>query len=281
MNRMKYLTILLFFCLINSAAFSQQIDNVFFAVTVNTIKLEYRVSGLKYNQTLNTELFVSTDGGKSFKGPLAFVSGNIGPGISNGQQIIVWEAVNEMKIENADLAFDVRGALVEEKIKRSVFVAFSGNMLTPVGVRAGLLGKTGVYVSIQSNFRPTLTGSYTYDDNTIIDYDRFAWYEFTSGYEVSAFAVCAGFTSQLRPNLFIYTGAGFGKEEYFYKINEYSYEDNSLLGSDFGKDEEASVKGLALEAGLIIRVKNFLIIGGGTSTGFQIPNWLAGIGYSF
>lgn len=281
MNRLKYPAILLLVLLINNIAFAQQIDNVFFAVTGNDIKLEYRVSGLKYNQTLNTKLYVSTNGGKSFTGPMKFVRGNIGPGITNGDQVIIWEAVNEMKIEYVEIAFDVRGELVEEKIKRSYFAAYSGNTVTPIGIRAGLLGKTGVYVSLQTNFRPTLTGSYTYDDNAIIDYDRLAWYEFTSGHEVAAFSVCAGLTSQVGPDLFVYTGAGYGKEEHFYKINEYSYDDNSLLGSDYGKDEEASVKGLTVEAGIIVRIKNVLIIGGANSTGFQIPNWVAGVGYSF
>lgn len=267
--------------LLSSQIFAQRIENVRFTVAGNNIEVYYKVTGLKFNQTLTTTLFVSIDGGVNFQGPLNFVSHDLGSGIINGQHKVVWEATKEIPLDNINLVFDVRAEVVETKIQRTFFAAVSGNLTTPLGLRAGLLGKTGLYISFQTNTTPGITGSYTYKDNAITDYDRFAWYEFTSEHKKAAWTACAGATFQAGRNFFIYTGAGYGKYELLYEIKEYSYENNAFLGTDYGRDKDLSVTGPTIEAGIIIRTGKVLLMGGANVLNFKIPNWTAGIGISF
>ncbi len=260
---------------------AQQVENITFVIEGNNIVVKYNVYGVKYDQSLNTSLFVSTDGGKTYQGPLKLVSGDVGPGILNGSHQIVWESIQEIPLNNNYIAFEVRAEVIQNKNPKSFYVALSGNLTTPLGFRAGLLGKTGLYASIQTNTSPGITGSYTYFDNSLTDYDQFAWYEFTSAHKEAAWTACLGATSQISRNFFIYAGAGYGKYELLYEINEYSYENDALLGSDYGIDKEASASGLAVEAGFIYRFKKLLILGGASSLQFKNLNWVAGLGFSF
>ena len=93
--------------------------------------------------------------------------------------------------------------------------------------------------------------------------------------------VCGGITQQVGRNWFLYAGAGYGKEDYLYKINEYSYDGDALLGTDYARDIKISTTGVAVEAGIIFRTGKFLLTGGASSVAFTMPNWQAGIGYSF
>ncbi len=274
-----YLIVLLM--LFSTQLFAQRIEQVQFKVAGNNIEIYYNASGLKFNQTVTTSLFVSTDGGVNFQGPLKLVTGELGPGIINGRHKIIWEAAKEIPLDNVNLVFDVRGEITEAPNKRDFFAAYTGNLTTPLGLRVGLLGKTGIYVSFQSNLTPGKKGSYTYEDNAITDYNRFAWYEFTSEHKKVAYTVCAGATFQTGRNFFIYAGAGYGKYEMLYEIKEYSYEDNALLDTDYGRDNSVSTTGPALEAGIIIRTGKVIVIGGGNLLNFKKPNWTAGIGISF
>lgn len=270
-----------FFFLLSTQLFAQRIENVRFTTAGNNIEIYYTVAGLKFNQTLNTSIYASTDGGVSFQGPLKYVTGEFGPGMVNGQHKVIWEATKEIPLDNITLLFDVRAEVVETPVKKNFFVALTGNQITPLGLRLGLLGKTGYYLSFQTNTTPTLSGSYTYKDNAITDYDRFAWYEFTSEHKKAAFAAFGGLTFQAGRNFFFYTGAGYGKYEVLYEIKEYSYEDDALLGTDYGRDETLSVQGPAFEAGIILRTGKVLLMGGANVINFKMPGWSAGVGFSF
>ncbi|MFZ4546135.1 MAG: hypothetical protein ACOYN4_01800 [Bacteroidales bacterium] len=264
-----------------SAGIAQTIKNIKPLVFGNTIDIQYKVSGLKLNETLTVSLYVSNDGGSTYQGPMLEVKGDVGEKIFNGQHTITWEALKEMAFADVNTIFDIRAEVVSEKIKRSFFVAYSGNLTTPIGLRIGQLGGLGWYITAQSNTNPTLTGSYTYTDGTITDYNQFAWYEFTSNHKVSAYMACAGLTYQLARKLYMYGGAGYGKVDNLYEINEYSYDGDAPLGTDYGRDSKTSIVGVALDAGLTYKIGKLTLIGGASSIGFAIPDFQAGIGYSF
>lgn len=272
---------LLLFVLNFTAISAQNISEIGFKVAGNNIEITYTVKGLAFNQSLTTSIYVSTDGGSGFQGPLKFVSGDLGPGILNGQHKVLWEASKEIPLDNSNLVFEVRAEVQETPVKKDLFIALTGNQVTPLGLRAGLLGKVGYYIALQSNLSPGIKGNYTYEDNAITDYNRFAWYEFTSEHKKAAFTAFGGLTFQAGRNLFLYGGAGYGKYEVLYEIEEYSYEDDALLGTDYGRDETLSVKGPALEAGIILRTGKLLLMGGGNVLNFKMPGWNAGIGISF
>jgi hypothetical protein len=260
---------------------AQTISKIKSVVVGNNIEVQYVVKGLKLNQTLTVSLYVSSDGGSTFQGPMLEVKGDVGEKIFNGPHSITWEAMKEMSFGDVNAVFDIRAVVVSEKIKKNWFVAYSGNLVTPIGIRVGTLGGVGWYIAGQSNTKPGLTGSYTYKDGTITDYTPLSWYEFTSKHVVSAYTVFGGVTWQVARKFFLYGGAGYGKEEVLYEINEYSYDGNAPLGTDYAKDSDNSAKGIAVEAGLLFKTGKIVIIGGASSVAFKIPNWQAGIGYSF
>ncbi len=279
-NRYK-LIITIAFVSLSYMSFAQTISNIKSVVAGNNIEVQYAVRGLKFNQTLTVSLYVSRDGGITFQGPMLEVKGDAGENVFNGQHSLTWEAMKEMPLENANAVFDVRGVVVNAKVKKTWFAAYSGNLVTPIGLRVGMLGGLGWYVMGQANTKPGLTGSYTYKDSTITDYNRFAWYEFTSKHEVSSYMICAGITWQAARKVFLYGGLGYGKEDYLYEINEYSYEGDVPLGKNYARDTKNSATGIAVEAGLMVRTGKLLISGGASSIGFNVPNWQVGLGYCF
>ncbi len=281
---MKYFTksIIIIICIsFASFASAQSVTNIKPTVNGNNIEIQYVVKGLKLNQTLTTSLYVSSDGGITFQGPMLEVTGDVGEKIINGQHLITWEATKEMSLLNVNAIFDIKAEVVTGKIKRNLFVAYSGNLTTPIGLRLGMLGGLAWYITAQSNTQPTLAGTYSYADGIVTDYTRFAWYEFTSQHKVSAYTACAGITKQAGRNLYFYLGAGYGKEDYLYQINEFSYDGDTPLGTDYARDNSISTTGIALEAGLIIKTGKILITGGASSVAFTMPGWQVGLGLSF
>jgi hypothetical protein len=279
-NLYKFLLLAALICLCGNL-YAQSISGIKSIVKGNNIEVQYVVKGLKLNQTLKVSLFVSRDGGITYQGPMVEVTGDVGEKIFNGQHSMTWEAMKEMPLENVNAVFDVRGDVVTEKIKKNYFVAYTGNLVTPLGLRVGSLGGLGWYIAALSNTNPGLTGSYTYKDGTITDYDQFSWYEFTGEHKVSAFIALGGITWQVGRNFFMYGGAGYGKEVTLYEINEYSYDGDAPLGVNYAKDTNTSATGVALELGIIIRTRKVLFTGGASSVGFSTPNWQVGLGVSF
>lgn len=70
---------------------SQTITNVTPELKKNAIYIHYQLNGMRSNQRINTMLYVSTDGGKTFKGPMIEVSGDIGLIKTNGQKMVAWD----------------------------------------------------------------------------------------------------------------------------------------------------------------------------------------------
>jgi hypothetical protein len=171
---------------------------------------------------------------------------------------VLWEASKEIPLDNSNLVFEVRAEVQETPVKKDLFIALTGNQVTPLGLRAGLLGKVGYYIALQSNLSPGIKGSYTYEDNAITDYNRFAWYEFTSEHKKAAFTACfGGLTFQAGRNLFLYGGAGYGKYEVLYEIGNTVTKTIALLGTDYGRDETLSVKGPASRQALSFERVNY------------------------
>jgi len=260
---------------------AQSITQVEPHVLGNNVKIFYDVHGLRFNQTMTISVYVSQNKGVTYQGPLQEVSGHVGENIFNGEHYIIWEPMKELQLDKAYAIFDVRGVVVTNKIERSFFASYCGNLTAPFGLRTGVLGGTGFYVMGQMNAQPFLSGSYNYEDGTITDYNRFAWYEFTSNHKVSAYLFCAGITYQVAKNMFLYGGAGYSKYEVLYEINEYSYNGDEFLGKNYGRDTKTSKRGVAFEAGLVLRFRNFIIAGGTSVISYNLPDWQVGIGYNF
>ena len=241
--------------------------------------MDYTVHGLKFNQSLNISLYYSTDKGQSFTGPVTAVIGDASKDIRNGNHQIIWDALKEVPFTQQDLVFDVRGELIEEKIEKSFFVSYTGNTTTYLGLRIGMIGKIGWYAEGRMNLQGFSKSSYDYENGLVKNYDKPGYYQFNGNNGYSALFAGGGATYQAAKNLFINAGAGYGKENYLYGIDDYSYENEAKTGTAFVKDPDYSNEGVEADAGIMYRFHKLIITGGAATINFKTINWTAGIGF--
>jgi hypothetical protein len=277
---MKQLYILIILCFHLSLLYAQEIKDIEATSAGDQITINYVVRGLKFNQSLNTSLYYSTDKGQTFTGPVKAVTGDVGNDIRNGNHQITWDALKEVPFTKQDLVFDVRGELIEQKIEKSLFVSYVGNTTTYLGLRVGAIGKIGWYIEYRMNLTAFEKSNYDYKNGLVKDYDKPGYYQFNGNNGYSALFAGGGVTYQAARDLFIYAGAGYGKENYLYGIDNFSYETDAKTGPGYAKDPDSN-EGVEVDAGIIYRLKKILITGGAATINFNTINWTVGIGYGF
>ena len=107
-----------------SATFAQTISKVTFKQVGNTVVVDYYFI-LPVDKKASVELFVSTNGGKDFQGPLKSVSGDIGEITKSGAKSIVWKVFEEYGSLSGDITFEVRAKLTNIPIKPKKFVIYN------------------------------------------------------------------------------------------------------------------------------------------------------------
>ena len=258
---------------------AQEIKEVWSEVKEDKILVHYIITGGSFTDRFNISLYASRDGGKSFEGPLKEVTGDDGRDVQRGARTIVWNALKEHPFTEESMIFEVRGE--KQPVKKSFFISYVGNSTTWLGLRAGMLAKIGFYAEIRGNTDAFKKSSFTYRDGSIIDYNQPGYYEFTGKNGYSALSIVGGVNWQVVPDLFIFGGAGFGKENYLLHIDHYAYNQQGTNGQAYAKYDGYCVSGLEIDAGLMYRLKWFLITAGATTINFKSFNWTAGAGVTF
>ncbi|NJK86588.1 MAG: hypothetical protein HC906_12085 [Bacteroidales bacterium] len=82
---MKKLLFLLFL-ISSTVTFSQKVSHVHFEQVGQQIEINYKLTGAKYYQVFYVEVFVSTDGGNTYFGPLKRITGDIGTDVKEGNK---------------------------------------------------------------------------------------------------------------------------------------------------------------------------------------------------
>ncbi|HDO27840.1 MAG TPA: hypothetical protein ENH02_06965, partial [Bacteroidetes bacterium] len=168
-----------FFLGLTFSSFAQKVSDIQIRVKGDKILVGYTISGLKYYQDISQiDFYVSRDGGQTFEGPLKEISGDTGPGLRNGKYVMVWDVLKEMPFTDEELVFDVRLSVTEKPRKKAFMISLAGNITTPLGLRVGQLGKIGWYAEFRASLSPFTTADYTYENQTIPDYNQPGYYEF-------------------------------------------------------------------------------------------------------
>jgi hypothetical protein len=269
------------FLLAGFSGFSQNITSIRSRLAGDKIVVGYNITGAKFYQEFNVSLYVSRDNGQTWQGPLQEVSGDVGKGIKGGAHSITWDMLKELPMTNEELVFDVRAETVEKELEKNFFVQYAGNLTTPFGARAGLLGKTGFYIEGRMSPGFGNESSYIYTGDYIDDFNQPGYYEFSGNTQYAAVSALVGVTFQLGWDTFIYGGAGYGVQNYIAEVNEYSYEGDALTGTNWAESTESSYSGVELGAGLIQRFGPVIISGGATALNFEVFNFTAGVGVAF
>ena len=257
---------------------AQEVRDVQARVVEDKIQITYRIDRGSFNQTFSATVFVSFDKGATFTGPLKEITGNMGPGLKNGNQTIIWDALREKPFADTLVVFDIRLEL--DKI-RDWMVSSVGNQLTPFGIRIGQLGKLGWYIEGRAGLNSFKSAKFTYTNGEIIDFDQPGYIELNQEDHYSAWSATGGVSFQPVRNLFLYTGFGYGQENYLLGVSEYAYQGDELSGNTRALYKEHSVSGIELDAGVVYRIKKVVLSAGAYSIDFRTIFWTAGIGIVF
>jgi len=280
MIRTKFL-ITIFFCVIFFSAFSQKVTDVAFNIQNKIVVITYKIEGVKFNQTLNTKIYVSIDGGNTFEDIIKTVSGDIGDKVHSGMNKVYWDVFKDMDGLVGNIVFDVKVEVVSEKIKKRIFLTYSGSLDAPIGFTVGILGKTGYYFSTKFNSF-SAENPYTYSDDGLWFDESENWaYFFKDTEEIKRLSLTVGVTQQLGRNVFFYAGGGYGLKKLFWEIDLYSYYYDDIVSNEYVLNPEYSYSGFESEIGLIIRMKKILITAGYTNVAFKYSNLTFGLGFNF
>ena len=285
---MKKFFLLLAAIAASSILFAQEVTNVNSSLSGDKITIEYTVTGAKFNQKFNVQLFVSVDGGINFTGPLKAVSGDIGEGVKSGKHYIYWDPYKDLNSLEGDIVFSVKAEVIEHKIEKNLFIHYSGNYslrnsayTAPLGLSFGQIGKIGWYISARLNTTAFKDAQYDFNGTDVLGYDNVLYYEYDDDYKYPSFEALGGITIQTGWNFFLYAGAGYGYQKYYWHMNEYDYTTNTIATDSYLNYTDFSASGLAAEAGFIVRAKMVSFNLGMSTLNFKYSNIVFGVGVNF
>ena len=284
---MKRIIIITVFFTLAANICAQKITNVSSKVINNRIYIYYSVDKIKFNKSLNTKIFVSFDGGKTFTGPLKYVTGDVGENIRNTKNTIVWNPFEEVNSLDGDIVFDVRAEVVEKEIERKFFINYSPSILitssdyfAPFGLQVGQIGKIGWYATIRLN--NLNKAKYNYNGETLEPIESVShYYKFTGNAHYPTIVTTAGITLQLKWNSFIYLGGGYRRNQLYWELNKLNQSTNEIIETDWASLNKYKEQGAELELGLMFTAKFMTFSFGGSVFNFKHFGAHCGVGINF
>lgn len=265
---MQRTLIILFALILSNLLKAQKVSDIYFYSNDREIYISYDLLGAKFNQTFNVSVYVSTDAGKAFYGPLEKVQGDVGLNVTPGKnRKIYWEVFEEMPDFDGEIVFEVRAVVNEEKIKRQYYVGYKASYLAPLGLIAGTYSKVGFYTSVRVNPEWfTINSAYETDGNTVINFHETGYYTFLSTTKTQRLSITGGISFLLSKNVSLYLGAGYSTNKVLWEINKFNYY-NIKIGQDWVENPKESYSFLEAETGLWIKIKPVFISFGVSSCG--------------
>lgn len=262
---------------------AQKINNIKPSQNGNTIDISFNISGAKFYEVFNIELFVSFDGGENFQGPMKSVTGDTKIEKASGSKSINWNAFKDVSSLEGELIFDVRAKTESKEVDKHFFIQYSaGAMLSsidyvaPLGIMFGQTGKIGWFTAIRLN---SLTqADYSFDGESM---DKDILYEFNNVTKYTRASATAGILYQLNWSSFAYAGIGYGYKKHLQQIEELSYTDASSLGNKWVELESNSSSGIEIELGGMMQFKQFNASLGAFVYNFEHIGLNVGVGYQF
>lgn len=231
----------------------------------NTIIINYKLTGLKFYQSCLISVYVSTDGGNTFTGPLQEVEGDVGIVNSEGVKTITWDVFREIASFEGEVTFNLKAEVINEKPRRRFFATYVASYPAYLGLRLGLINKTGFYLTVITNPDILTSSNYSYDGNKVINFADSSYYIFTNKVLRPQFMAMGGFNFQVSKNFFLYTGGGFGQKYLYWNIDEYKYSTGLKTSNSYVSHSEYSFSGPQLEAGFMIRIAKYVLFSAGVT----------------
>ncbi|MBL7807025.1 MAG: hypothetical protein JNN28_04385 [Saprospiraceae bacterium] len=181
----------------------------------------------------------------------------------NGGKQIVWDAYKDVKSLPPDFRIEI-DLKTAWKVPAVHAISFSGNTLAPVGLKYQYLGLNGFYLGGKVlNFQfPKSIGHSGDLTSGLLNAEK--PYKYVSAVRQS-YCVSGGYIHMLLPELYLYTGAGYGIDRTFWEITALDG-DLSPSGDTFWvtvNEENQQSKGTWLiEAGVNAKLKRLILDAG-------------------
>lgn len=249
---------------------AQQIVNV--SQKNNDIVVEYDLT----NAADFVRLYVSLDGGETYRGPLKEVSGDLANVPAGYNHSITWHVLREFEtdaFENDQVRFKI-SVKMKEKWYKETFITFNGAYSflpqASFGFSVGQVKHFGWFVSVMSNGN---FSGFDYandcDNNGFIAGGYLPVY--TGERSKMRLSVMAGGMMRLSGPLCARIGVGYGNRTMRWQVDDGSW--NRVKGSSF--------EGVDLSAGLQLNLSHFVMSLEAVTTQFQTIEGKVGLGFSF
>jgi hypothetical protein len=267
---MRKSTLLLFALLLFLLGGAQTVTRVNAVVNGEKIDISYSLSGAS-NQYFNVSLYVTLDGGVTYKGPLKLVTGDVGPNILPGNKKIVWDALKELDIKDKPISFEIKAqykAIKQPKVKNVKdrvyfepykFMGYEYISSAPLGYSSGFLIDRTFYWSIRTGFNFGYEyATWLNDDIEYIPLIGNSSYYYTGNNRESIAAIAIGRTFNIGRSVFFDMGVGGA-----YRNSTREIESDYSTLADVRIVDNSGFK-VYMEAGLKFRIYKFYI--GGKAT---------------
>jgi len=252
------------------AAKAQQIVNV--SQKGNDIVVEYDLT----NPADFVRLYVSLDGGETYRGPLKEVSGELTNVPAGYNHSITWHVLREFgtdAFESDQVRFKISVKL-KEKWYKETFVTFNGAYSflpqASFGFSVGQVKHFGWFVSVMSN--GNFSGfSYAVDCNGNGYTSEGYLPTYTGEKSKMRLSVMGGGLMRLSGPLCARVGVGYGNRTMRWKVNDGSW----------NRIKDSSFEGVDLSAGLQLNLGGFVASLEAVTTQFQTIEGKLGLGFSF
>lgn len=272
---------ILLFCEVMPCAFAQRITDVRFEQFGQAIRVHYTLSRLPYNSFVMLELYVSTNGGVSFTGPLVRVQGDVGKVDTNGPKGVIWEVMDEWGSLDGQVVFELRGDVVNKKSEVENLLMYNVSGSTYFGLMYGIVARWGGYVRGKTNFS-LADAPYTCNTSGVFDYEKAgSYYAVDNVSKRSRLGITAGALYRPWPFLYLYVGAGYGFRRLIWHAQTFDYITDKPSGELWAVNTQRSVEGVEAELGAIYRYKRLGISAGINTVGFSFFEVNGAVGLFF
>ena len=219
-------------------------------------------------------LYVSTDGGDTYRGPLKQVEGDIKDVPSGYNRSITWDVLKEFKTFESDNVRFKLSIKLKEKWTKATFVtanaAYSFAPQASFGFSAGQVKHFGWFVSVMTN--GSLSG-FSYDADCDGDGYTAEGYlpTYTGDKSKTRLSVTGGGVMRLTGPLSVRVGVGYGNRTLRWKTSDGSW----------NRVKEFSSAGIDLSAGLQLNIGGFAASLEAVTTQFQTVEGRIGLGITF
>ena len=279
MKRVLFISVLFFF--IGIGLHAQRITNIRFEPFGRAVQIHYTLSRLPFDSYATLNLFVSTNGGESFIGPLVQVQGDIGKVVANGKKSVIWQALDEIGQLDGRIVFELRGDVVKEKQKVENLLMYNVSGSSCFGVMYGRVARWGGYVRGKTNFSFD-NAPYTCDDSGIFNYQgEDDFYVVDKKSKRSRLGITGGVLYRSLGCLYLYAGAGYGYRRLMWHAETFDYVSEQRAGDLWAVNTSNSAEGVEAELGGIFRYKKLALSVGVNTVGFSFFEINGAVGFFF